>query len=106
MGPVVCCFDMKSMRAFVRGLVAYQIGVSPTAIGGGAKLDRDLRLTPLGLVTVALDVEDLTGIRVAPEKLGTVETVDQLIELFERALRSERSADARWRARTVARLAG
>lgn len=81
-----------NMSTLVRGLVAYQTGRTPSFIG------QELRLTPLGLVTVALEVEDLTGVRVDVDRLGAIETVDELSEFFAMALQRKRRSERRLRA--------
>jgi len=57
-----------------------------------------LGVTPLGLVQVALEVEELAGIRVAPEKLEGLRTVDELIAFFASAVERKRRWEKRLRA--------
>jgi acyl carrier protein len=88
---------MMSMSTLVRGLLAYQIGRAPSSIAARDGLDA-LGVTPLGLVQVALEVEELAGIRVAPEKLEGLRTVDELIAFFASAVERKRRWEKRLRA--------
>jgi acyl carrier protein len=69
---------MKSMSTMVRALLAHHLDRSADTIRDGHHLARDLDLTPLELVLVALDIEEAEGVQIAVEELAAVETVGDL----------------------------
>ena len=90
---------MKSMSSVVRVALANHLKCHPSMIRVGQRLERDLDLTPLELVLVALEVEELEGVHVPPSELTGLETVGDLLSLFARTAARMR------RARAVGRVA-
>lgn len=82
---------MKSMSTVVRALLAHHLDRSAATIRDGHHLARDLDLTPLELVTVALDVEQMEGVPLPMERLAEVATVGDLIRYLAREVNAARS---------------
>ena len=83
---------MTLTHAVVRESLAHHLHVEVGTIHPWDRLDADLDITPLELVLVALDIEDILGVEIPCEELCTVETVYELFAFFARALaRASRS---------------
>jgi acyl carrier protein len=85
---------MKSTGGVVRQLLARRIDCdSSSAIPLSLHLERDLHLSPLELVLVALDIEAATEISLPVEELADVQTVGQFLSFVSRAIGRETPSD-------------
>jgi len=50
------------------------------------RLERDLGMTPLELVLIALKVEEIEGVELPVEDLSTLRTVEELVSFLTRAV--------------------
>jgi acyl carrier protein len=73
---------MNTVNQVVRGLLAHHLKREPASIKASQHLGRDLDVTPLELVLIALDLEDIEGVAVPIEQLGELETVGDLVNFL------------------------
>jgi acyl carrier protein len=78
---------MKFHNAMVRNLIARHAGWSPSAIRPWHRLESDLDLTPLELVLITIDLEELLGTEIPLDGLSALETVGELERFFAHAAR-------------------
>ncbi|MBX7115084.1 MAG: acyl carrier protein [Myxococcaceae bacterium] len=76
---------MRQDIDIVREAVAVHLEVDVHSIHGEQNLRRDLGLTALALVMIALDLEDLELLSIPFEPLNNVDTVADLAKLVSRA---------------------
>ena len=102
---------MSSVSFVVRGLLARHLDREASTLHAWHHLDRDLDLTPLELVMLAVELEELEALEGAPgielgvEGLTTVQTVGELYAYFRRAVgRARRARYAKTRNQTAAWL--
>jgi acyl carrier protein len=76
---------MTFIHAVVLDLLARHLGREVATLSPGMRLERDLDLTPLELVLLALEVEELEGVEARPEDLASTETVGELLAVFARS---------------------
>lgn len=84
---------MRTTYRRVCGILAHHLHCNPTDIRTWHRWDEDLDLTPLELVLVALEIEELEAIGFSLDGLEETRTVAELVQFFSRAV-----ADARRRA--------
>jgi hypothetical protein len=83
---------MSSLRFVVRELLARHLDREASTIHAGDQIERDLDLTPLELVMVAVELEELEalggtpGVELGVEGLAAVRTVGELYAYFRRAV--------------------
>jgi acyl carrier protein len=77
---------MKSINAVVRESLARHLDRDASTIHASQLLEEDLDLTPLELVLVALDVEEVEDVTLPFEQLATARTVGELLAFFARAV--------------------
>jgi hypothetical protein len=82
---------MRSIQSVARGILALHAGRG-REIRAWQRLEADLDLTPLELVLVTLEVEQLAQVELSTEGLEGVETVGDLFAFLSQALASEGSA--------------
>lgn len=70
-----------SIGETVREVVAAHLELPPSAIRTEQRLEEDLGITSLGLVLMALDLEDVLDVRLPYDRLGEVKTVGALCTL-------------------------
>ena len=70
-----------SIGETVREVVAAHLELPPSAIRTEQRLDEDLGISSLGLVLMALDLEDVLDVRLPYDRLGEVRTVGALCSL-------------------------
>lgn len=73
---------MHTVNQVVRGLLAHHLQREPSSIRASHHLARDLDVTPLELVLIALDLEEIEGVAVPVEQLGQIETVGELVDFL------------------------
>jgi hypothetical protein len=84
---------MKSIRRCVRDALALHLDRPASSIHPWDRLDEDLDVTPLELVLVALDVEELAGVPIPiDDDIATVLTVGDLYVVVTAAVRRARQA--------------
>lgn len=83
---------MHNVNEVVRGLLAHHLNRHPASILASQRLGRDLDVTPLELVLIALDLEDIAGVAVPIEQLGQVDTVGELMSFLEATVTHQRRA--------------
>lgn len=83
---------MHNVNEVVRGLLAHHLNRHPSSILASQHLGRDLDVTPLELVLIALDLEDIAGVAVPVEQLGQVDTVGELMSFLEATVTHQRRA--------------
>jgi acyl carrier protein len=83
---------LTSINAIVRGAIARHAGRDPSAVRAWHRLDRDLDLTPLELVQIALEVQEVVGVEVPVEELAYVETVGDVFSFISWAVPAESRA--------------
>ena len=71
----------KSKRCEVAAALSRYWGISETELFRGLKLERDLGILSLNLVLLALEFEDAEGFGFPFERLDSVTTVGELIDL-------------------------
>ncbi len=74
-----------SLEQVVREVVAAHLEVPSSEVTPNQRLMEDLGLPPLGVVLIALDVEDLEGFHVTFEDLVQAKTVGDLCGLMRAA---------------------
>jgi len=76
---------MKSISRTVRHAIAMHLDVSLDLIDDAQRLAEDLRLTPIDLVSIMLEVEatHLGSDEFPAEALDDVDTVGELVSVFE-----------------------
>jgi acyl carrier protein len=79
---------MKILNAVVRASLATHLDRDPATLHPWLRLEEDLDLTPLKLVLVALDVEDLEDVNLPLERLATLRTVGDLLAFLRFAVDS------------------
>jgi len=77
---------MTSLSSVVRGLLARHLDRDPSTLHAWHSIERDLDLTPLELVLVAVEIEALEDVELDVEGLSTVERVSDLYAFFRRAV--------------------
>jgi acyl carrier protein len=77
---------MKSIHSVARGILASHTGRSDRQIRAWHRLERDLDMTPLELVLVMLEVEQLARVELPAAGLENVETVGDLFAFLSYAL--------------------
>jgi hypothetical protein len=77
---------MPRTHQLVRTMLACHLDRAVCAIQPWQRLDRDLDLTPLELVLLALEFEEIQQVRVSMDGLVGASTVGDLFALFARAL--------------------
>jgi acyl carrier protein len=83
---------MVSMNVLVRNILARHLQRDVTTICASDDLERDLDLTPLEIVLVALEVEDVVRFHVELDELAGARTVADLIAFFAMAVVRARGA--------------
>jgi hypothetical protein len=73
---------MKSLDAVVRESLARRLHRDGTTIHPWHRLEEDLDLTPLELVLLALDVEEIEDVSFSLEPLAKAHTVGDLFAFF------------------------
>jgi len=81
-------------QQLVRRTLARYAGRSAHSLHPRLRVEADLDLTPLQLVLLAIDIEEVVGTRVPVEGLASVETVGDLMRFFRRALSPARRSDS------------
>jgi acyl carrier protein len=74
-----------NLDQMVRSVVAAHLEVPLTDIKSTQSFFDDLGIPPLGVVLIALDIEDLEGITLPFERLMHTKTVSELCELVRGA---------------------
>ena len=83
---------MKSPRGAVLNVVAHHTGRPVSTIHPWQELERDLEMTPLELVLVALEVEDIEAVELDVSTLDRARTVGELVTFFTREVARARLA--------------
>ena len=81
---------MPTIDHIVRSLLAHHLDRAPSTLQGSLNLSRDLDVTPLELVLVALDLEEIEGVSIPVEQLGQIETVGELVDFLAATVREQR----------------
>ncbi len=77
---------VSSVTLVMRGLLARHLGRSPESIHARHSLEDDLDLTPLELVLVAGELEEIEGVELDVTGLSTVQRVSDLYAYVRRAV--------------------
>lgn len=85
---------MKTTRQRLCALLAYRAGCSVADIHAWQHLERDLDLTPLELVLIALELGETEHVEIPVEELATEGTVGDLASSLRRVLGRARRAKA------------
>ena len=80
---------MKSLTRIIRVVLAERLDRDVSKIHSWQQLGSDLDITPLELVLVALDIEEIADLRVPIEELASVRTVGELLSFFSARLASK-----------------
>jgi acyl carrier protein len=83
---------MMSLNTVVRGALGRHLDRHPSTIHQWQDLENDLGVTPLGLVLVTVEVEEVEDVILPIEELATVSTVGDLLALLSRSVDHEKSA--------------
>jgi len=83
---------MRSVRSVVLYVLAHHLGCPVAKIHPWQDLERDLDLTPLELVLVALDIEGIEDVDLHVEGLDRIRTVADLGSFFVREVEHARRA--------------
>jgi hypothetical protein len=76
----------RRVPALVRVALARRLDCDVSRIHPWQDLEVDLDLTPLELILVALDIEEIEGVDLPVEALGSVRTVGDLFSFFSHAM--------------------
>jgi acyl carrier protein len=79
------------MPSIVRSVLAHHAHRESKKLRASDTLYRDLGYTSLGLALAALDVEDILGIHLDADDLGSMRTVKDFLSATERAIGARRS---------------
>jgi acyl carrier protein len=85
---------MRSIQSVARGILALHAGRRGREIRAWHRLEADLDLTPLELVLVTLEIEQLAQVELSTEGLEAVETVGDLFAFLSQALARDGSVPA------------
>ncbi len=85
---------MKIITAAVRGTLAHHTGRSVHAIHAWHRLEADLDLTPLEIVIIGMELEEIVGSEIPVDALGDLETVADLFGLVSRVVAADRTEHA------------
>jgi hypothetical protein len=80
---------MRSVQSIARGILALHAGRRGSEIRAWDRLDADLDLTPLELVLVTLEIEQLARTPLSTDGLECVETVGDFFAFLSAALAEE-----------------
>jgi hypothetical protein len=75
---------MNSLRSTVLRVLAYHLGRPISTIHPWQELERDLDVTPLEVVLVALEIEGTEDVNIEVAGLESARTVGELVTLFTR----------------------
>ncbi len=67
----------------VKELVAEQLGVSPDKINENSNIVEDLGADSLDVIEMLMTLEEEYGITIPDDKIGSIKTVGQIIDLIE-----------------------
>ncbi len=81
---------MKSINRSVCRALALHLNRPPSSIHAFHRLEEDLDVTPLEIVLVALDIEELEEIEIPMEDLEGMKTVGDLVTFFSATVRRGR----------------
>jgi acyl carrier protein len=81
---------MKSMNRVVCGILAHRLDRDRASIHPWQNLALDLDVSPLELVQIALEVEELENVIIPTEELARVETVGELVSFLSRSVVREK----------------
>lgn len=76
----------RSLQNMVLDVLAAHLEVPASSLSPAQNLQTDLGIPPLGLVLIALDIEDIENVQLPIERLGEVKTVEDLGRFLEAAL--------------------
>jgi acyl carrier protein len=82
----------QRIAAIVRESLARHQDRDRSTIHPWQRLEEDLDLTPLELVLLALDVEEIEDVTLPLEQLATVRTVGDLLSFFARTVARDKRA--------------
>jgi acyl carrier protein len=82
---------MKSVPALVRAALAHHLDCDPGKIHTRQHLQADLDLTPLELIVIALEIEELVGVAIPVEALDDVATVGDFLSFMSHAVAHQRA---------------
>jgi hypothetical protein len=85
---------MSLIETAVLGAVARHAQRDVPVLFHWLRLEHDLDLTPLELVLLALEIDEATGVEVAPEDLALAGTVGELVSLFVHAKNQKNHSDS------------
>jgi acyl carrier protein len=80
---------MKSVVGTIQ-VIAHRTGCDVAQIHPWQRLEEDLDMTPLELVLVALEIEDIEGVEIDVSGMENVRRVGDLCRFFERRLHAAR----------------
>jgi acyl carrier protein len=83
---------MKSLTAIVQEIVARRARREMAAVTPSLHLQRDLKLRPLDLALVALDLEEVVDVEVPCHALANASTVGELVAFLTSAVVRARTA--------------
>ena len=89
---------MNDFTHTVCRIVAYRTRREPSSVGLSQRLKEDLRLAPLGLAVVAIEVEEVAGISIPMEDLMNMVTVRDMVDFVCIAV-AQKNADSTGRTR-------
>jgi acyl carrier protein len=84
---------MKSVAALVRATLAHHLDCDPGKIHPWLHLEADLDLTPLELIVIALEIEELEEIAIPVEALDDVTTVGDFVGFMSHAVAHQRAGE-------------
>jgi acyl carrier protein len=76
----------RSLQTMVLDVLAAHLEVPVSSLSPAQNLQKDLGIPPLGLVLIALDIEDIENVQLPFERLGDVKTIEDLSRFLESAM--------------------
>jgi acyl carrier protein len=70
----------EEVRELIRGHLADELDVEPSAIDEGTRFREDLEADSLDLYTLVQELEDSYGVRMTDEQAATITTVGQAVD--------------------------
>lgn len=80
----------RPLEQMLNDVLAAHLEISASSIKPDLELLADLGIYPLGLVLIALDIEDIEGVELPIERLEDVKTVADLARVVRDACRESR----------------
>ena len=72
------------IRESVIACIIDELGIDPNKVVGGARLDEDMDIDSLDVLSLLMSIEQATGINIPDEALETIKTVEDLVAAVQK----------------------